>query len=138
MMEPFGLPERQTARILSAVGIAKPPYRGCPPWPALPRLPCRDCLIREPDGQAAPWPQSRIMLRPLRDPRSWNMRTMLGVRLERHGRQLAVVKEAPAYPIKPSPAITAKPRNNVTSAPPAARRTIGNDGAKCIMPACKL
>ena len=63
------------------------------------RLPCCDRFAGEPDGEAAPLPQSRIIFRPIRDPvpRLRNMMTMRGVMLERHGRQLPVVNEASAY-----------------------------------------
>jgi hypothetical protein len=44
------------------------------------------------------------------------MMMMLGVMLERHGRQLPVVNGVPAYPIKPAPAIRADPCNNVAGA----------------------
>ena len=43
--------------------------------------------------------------------------TMLGVMLERHGRQLPIVNGVPAYSIKPSSAIRADPCNNVPGAP---------------------
>ena len=63
------------------------------------RLPCRDRFVGEPDGEAAPLPQSRIIFRPIRDPvpRLGNMMTMFGAMLERHGRQLPVVNGASAY-----------------------------------------
>lgn len=52
------------------------------------RLPCGDRRVGEPDGEAAPLPQRRIIFRPIRDPipRHGNMMTMRSVMLERHGR----------------------------------------------------
>ena len=101
----------KTARSVSAVVIARAEYCGCPP--GVVRASACHAAIASSVNQTVRLPRCRIILRPILNPVPWlrNMMTMLGVMLERHGRQLPVVNGGSAYPIKPAPAIKADPCN---------------------------
>jgi hypothetical protein len=49
--------------------------------------PCRDRLVREPERQAAPLAQCRVIVRPIGDPIAplRDMMTVFSVKFERHG-----------------------------------------------------